>query len=223
MLVGDLPVWLLTGYQVLGTGPRSDPVRAQTLRFATPLDGEERSALAIVDGVPRSEYSVHLELDFEPAEDWWPLDVHPTSHEGPDRPQPPEGRPRVGILVGLQNVHCAFGEDPDTGRSALLRPMTGHVVQLDGPTVRLRRFTETATSSHARWRAFEAEVLAEATLRGLPRNGDVQVTVHPDAIEVRYGGQRVVFDGLQLEPGFQGLAFAGTGYVELSGLAIAED
>jgi hypothetical protein len=51
-------------------------------------------------------------------------------------------------------------------------------------------------------------------------DGPVAVQVRPASIEVQIDAQRVVFDDLQLEPGFQGLAFAGAGYVELSGLRI---
>jgi TolB-like protein len=220
VMIGDVPLWLLSGYQALGTGPRTDPARSGSLRFATPLDGKERTALAIVDGVPRESYTVRFELDHHPAPDWWPLDLHPTGHDGPDRPQPADGRPRVGVLVGVRDVDCAFGKDPDTGRSALLRPMHGYVVQFDGVSIRLRRFSEAATNSHARWRAFDAELVEEIRLPGVPVDGPVAVQVRPASIEVQIDAQRVVFDDLQLEPGFQGLAFAGAGYVELSGLRI---
>ncbi len=220
LLIGDLPVWLLRGTQGLVTGPRTDPVRSRSLRFATPRDGSERVAMLLAGGVPRGELRARFTLDFSPADDWWPMDLHPSEWTEDGLPPPPDGRPRIGLLFGVRDVECAFQRAPETGREELLRPMQGWIVQLWNDEVRLVRFLEQAGSRHRRWAEFETEVVDSKPLSWPRAPVEVRVDVADDRVRVQVGERKVTLDAPDLEPGFQGLAFGGTGYVELSDLRL---
>ncbi len=217
VLLGDRPVWLLTGYQTLGTGPRSDPNRTGSLRFYR--NAKPGSALTLIDGVPRDHYAVEFELDYRPADDWWPRDVDPRTRSYDGTLEIDESRPSVGFLFGAHDIKCPYQTDPETGKLVLERPMTGWAVMLDDDRIRLIQIVENDGNRSARWRGFAKTLLDEKPVSPRDRT-TLRIEVSGEEVVVKLDGKRHRFSVPGLQPGFQGLLFSGTGYAELSGYTL---
>ena len=100
-------------------------------------EGEDPDALVIVDGVPRAGIDLRFDLDFEPAEDWWPRGILA------DRPREVvPGRPVVEVLFGVRDVDCAKQADPTTDADVLTRPMRALAVRLEPGRVAVMELVE---------------------------------------------------------------------------------
>ncbi|MBX2804263.1 MAG: CsgG/HfaB family protein [Myxococcales bacterium] len=203
-LVDGHPIWVLLGQRVLHTGPRTDDLRGQGLRFG----GNDRArSLAVVDGVPRSEVRATFTIDTRPARDWWPTTTHPRSHRDFDPQTTQMAAATVSFVFGLRDVDTP-GKRPASAWMVRLRPDALQVVRtvesLDDPP-RLDDWDDT--------------VLFESPLPAPPQR-QLSVDVGRDAVVVTVDGaeHRIEISGLQ--PGFQGLMWTGPGYAEVRDLSV---
>jgi TolB-like protein len=116
MLIGDEAVWPRSVSQydrTLWTGPRSDPLRADEVRFYASRQADARG-LIMVGGAPRREVSARADVSFE-----IPRDFRPGMNDRPEL----RDRPRLTFVFAATCVTCPpGGHDPNTGEQQW-RPM----------------------------------------------------------------------------------------------------
>lgn len=206
VLVGEVPVWAHQSHFYLSTGPRSDPRRASSLRYHRASTSDDPDPLLLLEGVPRKEARVSLVVDWRVSEDFWSREEA-------------SGQPAVLVLLGAVDVDCAKQRDPVTDQSVLARPMRSLAVRLGGGKVELLRIVEVERGSWDRKQRFDEEVLGKGSYRDA-RVLEVDLSARGSEVVVEVNGKRSRFTGVELEQGFLGLRFEGTGHVEVSGLGI---
>src|SRR5262249_47176575 len=130
VLVGDAPVWMLQeGWYTVTTGPRSDPLRADGIRFAR-LDASDKiDTLLVVEGVPRRDLRMKFEVDLDPPADFW--------NAREERFATKPARAELDILLGARDV------DSDQ------RPMRATLLALREDAVELVDLAETGRDANA--------------------------------------------------------------------------
>ncbi|MCO4770126.1 MAG: hypothetical protein KDA24_08865 [Deltaproteobacteria bacterium] len=221
VLLGDEPLWAHQAAWAFRTGARTDPLRADDLRYFEPKEDAETAALALFGARPLSSGSISTHLDFSPAADFWPKGVRGETR--PDGLQPgdiPSKQPEVGILLGLVDVNCKKQKDPRTEEYVLSRPMSGWMVRLRGHTLQWVSLTESDRGSYDRKNAFEETVVAEKDLG--KAKGPIKLAIRVDGktVTVNAGSTRTRFSAPAPIDGFAGLLIRGQGYVGLDSLQL---
>jgi hypothetical protein len=226
LLVGEGPLWMLRGQELVETGPRLDDLRGSQVRYYN--NGKARKledVLGVLDGVPRRDVSVRFHLSFQPASDWWPPGAYPkktdksiadTSYD--------RGRPQVGFLFGVRDVSVDMQEDPKTHQQALVRPLHAFGVRIRPDAVELVELTETKRKrGYLQMGDAEFSVTVLQSQKAALGGGefDVGVEAAGDAVKVTVGGNSYSFAAPKERTGFYGLHFSGAGYAELSRLKVA--
>ena len=218
VLIGRHPAWTLQGAWWLRTGPRTDPLRADSLRYYKPAGKTDTlDTIVLLDGVPREDLTARFELGFDRPDDW----AQPSRMRDLPEEQPwTDDRPAVGFLLGVRDVMVEEQED-EAGEDVLVRPMTGLLVLLTSDEVQLLRQTEAARGMWDRKDAFEREVLGSAPVRW-PRGKRSKVTIKVDdrAIKVTIDGKTHSFASPAERSGFYGFQSWGFGYWDVQGLQI---
>lgn len=223
MLVGDLPVWVHQAIWRMRSGPRTDPRRTTSLRYAEAKEDAETPTLILVGASPKQDVTIRMTLRFAPPEDYWPPKVY--YRDRPDGLLPgdvPEGRPSVGVLLGLSDVDCRKQRNPHTDKDELTRPMTGVIVDLTPRSrVEFAQIRETERGSFDRKEAFARINEASGPVPKPRRALDelkVKVEVRGRKVHVTTRGHTNTFGADGPIEGFVGLLLDGTGYVEITDL-----
>jgi hypothetical protein len=209
LLVGDVPIWTLSGEHFLTSGERSDPLRARSIRFYA----HEKIgwATAIADGRPFAEPFVAIEIDHRiPSDFWyreaWPKDGFTANAE----------IPHVGILLGVKDVDVAPNED-----RTLVRPMRGHLLAIGPDDIRLIDVRETQKDrSSSRWMMFDGDVIGrEALPKALIRK--IEVRSAGAKVTAKVDGRSFTFAAKQpIGPGFVGVRIVGRGFAEVRSIIL---
>jgi hypothetical protein len=202
VIVDGSPTWMVRGYESLGTGPRSDAVRATELRYyhQRPTGG----ALAIIDGVPREALSVHFQIDYTRGIDWWPRDVSPGIGTQDDADVS-----KLKVASGRPDVALAFAvRDVDAGN----RPLSCLQLVIAPDAVRLVELTQKDPSE-----AGTIKVLGDkpANLRS-EQKLDVTIRVG-SRVSATVNGKTFEFAAPGKLGGFYGVQFRGAGYAAVKG------
>lgn len=215
MLIGDVPAWVVrAGHDSdIETGPRSDKLRAEEIRYIPDLGYRKFNpgfdltpeALVIVDGRPRGDVKAQFQIRYAvPRELGKGLNQY--------RGDPPRQRAEVGWAFGVQN---AIGEVPAAA--------TGFAVLLGGGKARLVELQLVKDKDDAKVNNesthFVLKPLEEHPL-ALPETADVQVVLKGARLEVRAGGRSVVFKAPAERGGFHGLVFRELGYAAVGALKV---
>jgi TolB-like protein len=221
VLIDGQPLWAHQAYWAFRTGPRTDLLRAEGLRYFEPKDDAETPGLVLFGAQPFSRGTLSAELDPAPAPDFWPRGVR--AEQRPDGLLPgdiPDGRPAVGFLLGLTDVNCDKQENPRTEQRELTRPMTGWMVEVRGDTLRWIAVRETERASYGRKEGFDEQVLAEQSLGKGDGRQPVRLEVAGKTVTVKVGGTRARFQADRPIDGFAGLLVRGAGYVGIEALTL---
>jgi hypothetical protein len=130
LLVGEVPAWVLDS-RSLSSGPRRDRRRADELRYHGESAVSKAPDVVMVDGSPRRDLEVRLELDFRAPDDFWPRP--PARGETLASRKLTAGRPRVAVLVRTSDIDRDPDIDPLTHK-LVWQPMKALAV-LIGPDV----------------------------------------------------------------------------------------
>ncbi len=211
-LLGDHPTWTLQAGWDLRTGPRSDALRAGSLRYYRD-EAAKVEPIVIVDGVPGQSLRARFSVSREPAADW----IHPKSRD--DRSPPTVGEtPVVRFLFGIEDLSVKKRKDPETDEYRLARPTRLLAVELADGRATLRRGVESDRGSFDRKEAFAWTDLASGAL---PLGRDVEIVVGGDVVKVRSGGKTVRLRAdATPAAGFYGFMFGGAGYLEIGDLRL---
>lgn len=218
VLIGDHPAWTLQGGWWLRTGPRSDPLRAESLRYYKPGDAtDELETIVLLDGVPRQDVDVSFELGFERPDDW----AQPSRMRDLPEEEPwTHGRPALGFLFGVRDVDVEKQETAK-GEEELTRPLTAWLVLFAKDEVQLVRQVESERGIWDRKAAFRREVLGSAPVRWPKgRRAKVSIRIDDRGVQVTVDGKAHRFDAPQEWQGFYGLQSWGFGYWDLEGLRV---
>jgi len=216
--IDEHPIWAITARKDLVTGPRSDPRRASALRYyqhEVPRYPRAPDTLVVVDGVPRSAYSLGLSLsDTVPADYLPPYGQHA-------RTELKAQRPTLDLVIGLRDVAVPPATDPATRKRSVQRPMVMHVVRLrpDRDTVELVRRTSVAKEGGVEVIDYEEQVIASerAPTRTARR---VVVPVAGADVRARIGDRRLRWQVPDPRPGFYGIAVRGDGFLAMTDLTV---
>jgi len=160
-------------------------------------DGSEAEHFTVVEGVPRPDPGVQLDVSFARPQDG-----------NPDATRP--GRPEVGFLFGLRDVDVDPVKDPKTNADVLARPVRGWQLLIRADGVKLLEVRDT-----------QRKVLEEraANLKSCDKLG---VAVEPDGggLTAQVNGQSFTFKAPADRSGFYGLSFHGAGYAAVQKLQI---
>jgi len=225
--VGDQPVWQVqAGQFVLGTGRRSDPRRAESIRYYP--DSEDQSTadnLLLVEGVPRRDVHLRFDADFTAGADFWPFRGDSDSY----KPDGKGRRPDVGFLFGATNVNSDYTKDPKTNQDVPVRPFHAFAVILGADGVRLVELTEQAEGHNLtegvarRGKALVKKELGQKAvdLRGA-KTLATGFEVAGDTVTATVNGNAYSFPIPKDHQGFYGVYLTGAGYAEVRGLKTAQ-
>jgi TolB-like protein len=218
VLIGRHPAWTLQGGWWLRTGLRTDPLRADSLRYYKPGDKtDELDTILLLDGVPREDLTARFELGFDRPDDW----AQPSRMRDLPAEKPwADDRPTVGFLLGVRDVAVDEQED-EAGEDVLVRPMTSWLVLFTPDQVQLVRQVEATRGMWDRKDAFDREVLASAPVRwARGKRSRVSIKVDGRAIKVTVDGKTHSFDSPAERTGFYGFQAWGFGDWDIEGLAV---
>ena len=221
LLIDGQPLWAHQAYWAFRTGPRTDELRADGLRYFEDKPEAETAPILLYGAQPFSQGTLSAQLDYAPAPDFWPKGLR--ADQRPDGVQTadiPEGRPHVGFLVGLTDINCDKQENPRTEQRELVRPTTGWMVQVTEDSIRWIALRETERGSYARKQAFEERVVAEERLSKHKGPLPVRVEVRGKAVTVKVGSTKARFVADDDLYGFAGLLVRGPGYVGIDSLSL---
>ena len=216
MLIGDVPVWVVReGHDKdLETGPRSDKLRADELRYIPDLSYRRDNAhfdltpeaLVMVDGRPRGDIKAKFQIRFAV-----PRELGKGFNEY--RGDPPKARAEVGWAFGVQD---AIGEVPAAA--------SGYAVLLGGGKARLVQFRLVKDKDEAKVNKesthFQFKPLEDHPLT-LADPAEIQITLKGPRLEVRSGSQVATFKAPTDRGGFHGLMFRELGYAAVGALKIS--
>ena len=185
LYINDLPTWLLTDKEnELATGPRTAPDVARSLRHyrelgrmgTSTLKAEEPTVLAI-GGVPRSDVSAKVTVNFTPADDWWPLAV---PFPAPDGWSPKSDRPTAGLIVGLTDVKTDPVCDPADESKMTVIPARGYGVLVHQGQLVIAEMEEIFPSSPDSCGRYTSQVMQGMKVGKVPRQeATQQAASHP--------------------------------------------
>lgn len=216
VIVGAKPVWVLQeGWYTLTTGPRTDALRAGSIRFARLDAADTVDTMLIIEGVPRRDVHLELEVNYDAPADFY----NAREERLPARP----ARPEVGILFGARDLDCDKQGD-EKGGKVVARPMRAELLALREDAIELVDVAETERGVNGRLGVLrEAKRFARtvrtrqaADLRA--RKLAVEVDIAGDTATVRVNGTSASFKVPAERTGFYGLQFNGVGYVEVRGI-----
>lgn len=218
VLIGRHPMWTLQAGWYLRTGVRTDPLRADSLRYYKPADKTtELDTIMLLDGVPRDDLTARFELGWSRPDDWaQPSRMRDLPEEDPWT----SDQPMVGFLLGVQDVNVAK-QETEGGENELTRPMTGWLVLFTADEVQLVRQTESKRGIWDRKEAFDRQVLDSAPARwSKGKRSKVAIKVEGDTVKVTIDGKSHRFDAPKERRGFYGFQAWGFGYWDIEGLRI---
>ena len=213
LLIGPHPTWSLQATWWLRTGPRSDPLQADALRYYKDRSADDvTDTIVLFDGVPRTDLQARFELAFDRPEDL--LSSRIEEHGWVDE------RPTVGFVFGVRDVRVDEQEDPDTGEDVIVRPTTEWMIRFDEDAIRLVRMTETVRGSYDRKDGWDEQVLGTSRVKWGRGPAKVTIAVKDGGVVVTVDGKRHKFDAPTERGGFYGLQIRGLGYAEVSAVRI---
>ena len=218
VLIGRHPAWTLQAGWWLRTGPRTDPLRGDSMRYYKPGDKtDELDTVVLFDGVPREDLTARFELGWSRPADWaQPSRMRDLAEEKPWTTD----RPTVGFLLGVRDVMVDEQED-ESGEDVLARPMTGWLVLFTSDRVQLVRQVESRRGIWDRKEAFDREILASAPVRwSKGKRSKVTIKVEGRAIKVTVDGKTHSFAAPAERRGFYGFQAWGFGYWDVESLKI---
>ncbi len=207
LFVGNVPAWTLKGAGTLALGPQTEPLTADSMRFANEGQG---ARIVILGGQQRQSGSIELTLS----------STIPADALGPR----PEGAPTTAVLMGLSDINPPSGCDPIDKGKILPVPTTGYGAVLDGNTVKLAAIVEVRGDEQCGSRdyAFNKFELGEvwATLPAKGKQVAIAVAVDGDTLTVTVNGKTAEHTLSDPVVGFSGVAFAGQGFMQISELTV---
>ncbi len=212
LLIGDEPMWRLRSDDnaTLSTGPRSDRLRADEIRyFASPTRKPSRETLIAVGAAPVDRFSVAFDVVDNPPLDWQLGDDFDFEKL---KKEPPENRrPEVGLVFGMRNIGV-----PTHGKPAPA-PLAAYAVRLGRSGVRLTRLTRGNPRE-----ALDEQPLAEWKV-DLAAERKIAVTVRVDdkLVRVTVNGKELTAKTPADRAGFLGLTLAGTGFASITGVRVS--
>lgn len=217
--LADLPMWILSRGEGLGSGPRTGWDVARSLRHYGDVRsdfGFDRTLgppdVVVLLGTQQRDGTLSVDLVRTPTPEW-----HPHASR-PDGFQRVEASPRAGVLVGLADVKTPTTCDPVNADDLTEHPLTGFAAYADGNELVIARLTgKTDDPSCRNTRSLEAvqlEVLAKKPLK--KAEGTLAVTVKGASITAKLGKTSIDYEAPVPVVGFVGLYAEGEGYVELA-------
>jgi TolB-like protein len=228
VLIGDHPVWQVQAEQwSLGTGPRTDPRRAEAIRYApeAKIDDDDADDTAlVVDGVARRDVRLAFDVDFTVPADLWPF-------RADNAPYPPDTRgrrPQVGFLFGMRNIYADPVTDPRTHKAVIVRPFRALAVVIGDGTVRLEELVQQpdgphscnahAGVAHRGMKLAHKELGRQAADLRSARAVKAAFEVTGDKVNATVNGKVYSFPIPADHQGFYGVAFAGKGFADVHAL-----
>ena len=230
LLIGDVPCFARQRARELRTGPRTDPWRADAVRYLrVPPRRPRRDPLApavvLVGDRPSRDAPVALGVTVSRR---LPADVRAAL--GADDAQrldavPPDAPVVVSLLFGVRDVDARRPFDRTKRTYGEARPMRGYAVRVARRSVRLVSFHEVARegSGDRAERRFADDELAAWSIHGPPRSRvKVTVRVAGRTVRVAVGAGRWKATLPKAAAGFAGISFDGDGYAAVGDLVWRE-
>jgi TolB-like protein len=226
--IGGHVVWNVEGQ--LWTGPRSDPRRAEEMRYFKepafdPKYDRKPFALLLIDGVPRRDQQARFQLAFDDR----PADFNPTDADR--RPRRAEGssasdRPLVTFIFGVRDIHRLLPKD-EKGNPQVLAPMHAMGLRIDGGRVELVDLVRQShdPNAHAEPLILTSKPLATCPLaRGAAAAArsivDVSVRIEGARAKLTVGEQTCELAIPKPQNGFYGFVIERPGYAAIRELAL---
>jgi hypothetical protein len=217
--IGETRAWLWKGESsVLWSGPRSDALRSNELRYLggpKSTDSHELRgpwSVAMLEGIPRMQAEVQFSLSYERTVDAAAaIEVMPG-----DKPAGNEV-PNVSVFFAARNVQ-ARSHGPARDRTAI--PMRAQGITIRSGRVALADVEADLYGSNPETLRITPKA-AQAV--ELPRTGQIAIRVARDAggTTVEVAGKKLRFDTGAAAPGFIGIAMEGPGFVRVGQPKIA--
>jgi len=230
VLIGDHPVWQMQGEQwALGTGPRTDPRRAEAIRYAPEEkidDDDGDDSVVIVDGLARRDVRLAFDADFAMPADLWPF----RSDNSPARPDSKGRRPDVSFVFGMRNIYADEVQDPKAKKPVIARPFHALAVVVGDGAVRLEELTQQpegrhscnahAGVAHRGMKLGHKELGRQAADLRSAKAFKAAFEVTSDAVKATVNGKLYSFPVPADHSGFYGVGFAGKGFADVHALKV---
>jgi hypothetical protein len=228
VLIGDHPVWQMQAEQwSLGTGPRTDPRRAEAIRYAPEekIDDDDADDTAlVVDGVARRDVRIAFDADFTVPAELWPF----RADNSPYRPDTKGRRPQVGFLFGMRNIYADEVTDPKTQKQIIARPFRALAVIVGDDGVRLEELVQQPDGqhmcnahpgvAHRGMKLAHKELGRQAADLRSARTIKAAFEVTGDKVNATVNGKVYSFPVPADHQGFYGVAFSGKGFADVHAL-----
>lgn len=217
--LADLPMWILSRGEGLGSGPRTGWDTSRSLRHYgdTRTDfGFDRTLgspdVVVLLGTQQRDGTLSVDLTWKPTPEWHP---HASRAEGFTLLQ---ASPRAGVLVGMTDVSTPATCDPVDESDLTEHPLTAIAAYADaGELVIARVQGQTDKPSCRSLRSLEAVTVEPVAKKPLKKaEGTLSVTVKGKTVTAKLGKSTVSWEAPAEVVGFVGLYAEGEGYVELA-------
>lgn len=220
VIVGNEPVWVLSGDNRVSTSTRWDRYRTDGMDwYQEAREGRtEQPLLAVVGATTRKGFEATFRLGFQMAPE---VALAMSDYEKKRFGELGSRRPTVSFFFGLADILTPTVRDPDKREDTTPNPMRGYGVVLGDGEARLVTVRETGRGAgrpQGKELAFEQVASWKARLA----ESDTVVTVKVDgrAVVVSVGGKQHRAE-LPAEPdGFLGLGIDGPGVATIRSLAV---
>jgi len=228
VIVGNHPIWALQSAYYLGTGARTDVLRASELYYfhlnnPNSSSKEKYDSFVIADGVPRKDLTAHFNISYTPGKDFWPsheLGASDTANTSTITTLIGNNRPVPVFLFGIRDIRCDKQKD-EGGKHTLNRPMHAWGLVFQQDRVQLVEVTETVREGFDQKRLeYKVKEEQKASIGGA-KPIDVSVSIDGGNLKVDVGGKTLGFKAPDDRQGFYGYAFRGEGFVQIGALALS--
>lgn len=226
VLVDNHLVWQVQSEPwALVTGPRTDPRRAQAIRYASSWKEEAIDNLLVVDGAARHDVRLSFEVDFTRPADFAEQSVFDKVPEGL--------RPEIGFMFGARDIFTdrawkskedgSWARNLESSFRALAVIMGDHNIRLeqlvseekgDGLVLGVGVAQHGMAIVHKELRRYPADLRSARTLRAA-------FEVTGNKVTATVNGTIYSFPLPNDHQGFYGLSFTGRGFAELHALQVS--
>ncbi|MCO4762059.1 MAG: hypothetical protein KC502_11180, partial [Myxococcales bacterium] len=215
---GSQPARLIQGEHQIITGPRTDGLRSNAIRYHRDASRMNRKDVLVAIGrVPLHNLDAAFELRRKPAKDFWPL-YAPREATGLDDLKLDAGVPEVSFIIGLRDIDTRQERNPETRKRFYPRPTRGIAIRiLPKGVLEIAQLGEKPPAEKNRLRVMTLKTLARKTGVRFSNGMKVRVRVRGAKVVVTVGRAKLAYTLPKAEAteGFLGLHFRGFGYTEV--------
>ncbi len=220
VIVGDEPVWVLSGADRVSTSARWDRYRTDGMDwYQEPREGRTgEPLLAIVGATTRRRFDATLRVGFEMAPE---VALAMSDYDKKRFGELGDRRPTVSFFFGLVDILTPTVRDQEKREDITPNPMRGYAVVFGGGVAKLVAVRETGRGAgRPQGKELAFDEIASWKARLADGGTVVGVKVDGRSVEVSIGGEQHRAELAAAPDGFVGLGVDGPGVASIRSLAV---